>query len=160
MENNSRPNDALGHLSIEKNWIAIQQLFKCGECTASPDIITVMVHPILLRLLSTNSDLYAMTLGLFQTIRTNCIWVWAFESKQRKLRTEAMVQEVNLCVPQSSRFPDLDFPVPSPLDSFGVIQLFSGDLWDWKEEKYEGVVFLLRRSLFCILMLFVAISIS
>ena len=50
--------------------------------------------------------------------------------KQRKLRTEAMVQEVNLCVPQSSRFPDLDFPVPSPLDSFGVIQLFSGDLWD------------------------------
>ena len=51
-------------------------------------------------------------------------------SKQRKLRTEAMVQEVNLCVPQSSRFPDLDFPVPSPLDSFGVIQLVSGDLWD------------------------------
>ena len=31
--------------------------------------------------------------------------------KQRKLRTEAMVQEVNLCVSQSSRFPDLDFPV-------------------------------------------------
>ena len=77
MENNSRPNDALGHLSIERNWIAIQQLFKFGECTAPPDIITVMVHPILLRLLSTNSDLYAMTLGLFQTIRTNCIWVWA-----------------------------------------------------------------------------------
>ena len=48
--------------------------------------------------------------------------------KQRKLRTEAMVQEVNLCVPQSSRFPDLDFPVPSPLDSFGVIQLFLGYL--------------------------------
>ena len=40
-----------------------------------PDII-VTVHPILLRWVHTHSGLYALTLKVFQTVHSGCIWIW------------------------------------------------------------------------------------